>query len=52
MECPLCGHLKVHKRGKMPSGVQRYFCLACHQTFNERFDSSTIIVTFMTKKVL
>ncbi|WP_235611943.1 hypothetical protein, partial [Gloeocapsopsis dulcis] len=24
MECPLCGHVKVHKHGKMPSGVQRY----------------------------
>jgi transposase-like protein len=39
MECPLCGHLKVHKHGKMPSGVQRYFCSGCTQTFNERFDT-------------
>ena len=39
MECPLCGHLKVHKHGKMPSGVQRYFCPSCTQTFNERFDT-------------
>ncbi|MBI4781410.1 MAG: IS1 family transposase [Oscillatoriophycideae cyanobacterium NC_groundwater_1537_Pr4_S-0.65um_50_18] len=27
MKCPLCGHLKVHKHGKTPSGVQRYLCL-------------------------
>jgi transposase-like protein len=39
MECPLCGHLKVHKHGKMPSGVQRYFCPVCQETFNERFDT-------------
>lgn len=39
MKCPLCGHLKVHKHGKMPSGVQRYFCPGCRQTFNERFDT-------------
>lgn len=39
MECPLCGHWKVHKHGKMPSGVQRYFCPSCTQTFNERFDT-------------
>lgn len=23
----------------MPSGVQRYFCPGCRQTFNERFDT-------------
>jgi transposase-like protein len=23
----------------MPNGHQRYFCPACHQTFNERFDT-------------
>ncbi len=39
MECPLCGHLKVHKHGKMPNGVQRYFCPDCRQTFNERFET-------------
>jgi transposase-like protein len=39
MECPLCGYLKVHKHGKMPSGVQRYFCPGCTQTFNKRFDT-------------
>jgi len=39
MECPLCGHVKAHKHGKMPNGYQRYFCPACRQTFNERFDT-------------
>ncbi len=39
MECPLCGYLKVRKHGKMSSGVQRYFCPGCRQTFNERFDT-------------
>jgi transposase-like protein len=39
MECLLCGHLKVHKHGKMPTGIQRYFCPSCGQTFNERFDT-------------
>jgi transposase-like protein len=39
MECPLCGHAKAHKHGKMPNGYQRYFCPACNQTFNERFDT-------------
>ncbi|MBF2002826.1 MAG: IS1 family transposase [Synechococcales cyanobacterium M58_A2018_015] len=32
MECPLCGHSKTHKHGKMPNGHQRYLCPACHQT--------------------
>ncbi len=39
MECPLCGHTKAHKHGKMPNGHQRYLCPACHQTFSESFDS-------------
>ena len=39
MECRLCGHCKVHKHGKMPSGQQRYFCPNCQQTFSERFDT-------------
>lgn len=39
MECPLCGHRKAHKHGKMPNGHQRYLCPACHQTFCESFDS-------------
>ncbi len=39
MECPLCGHIKAHKHGKMPNGHQRYFCPACQQTFCESFDS-------------
>lgn len=39
MECPLCGHPKAHKHGKMPNGHQRYLCLAFHQTFSENFNS-------------
>jgi len=39
MECPLCGHAKAHKQGKMPNGHQRYRCPTCHQTFCESFDS-------------
>lgn len=39
MECPLCGHAKAHKHGKMPNGHQRYRCPTCHQTFSESFDS-------------
>lgn len=39
MQCPLCGHSKAHKHGKMPNGHQRYLCPACHQTFSESFDS-------------
>ena len=39
MECPLCGHPKAHKHGKMPNGHQRYLCIACQQTFSENFDS-------------
>lgn len=39
MNCPLCGHLKAHKHGKMPNGYQRYCCPACRQTFTERFDT-------------
>jgi len=39
MECPLCGHTKAHKHGKMPNGHQRYLCPVCHQTFSESFDS-------------
>ena len=39
MECPLCGHPKAHKHGKMPNGHQRYLCTACSQTFCENFDS-------------
>jgi transposase-like protein len=39
MECRLCGHCKVHKHGKMPSGQQRYFCPHCQQTFSESFDT-------------
>ncbi len=39
MQCPLCGHPKDHKHGKMPNGHQRYLCPACHQTFSESFDS-------------
>ncbi|WP_448527577.1 IS1/IS1595 family N-terminal zinc-binding domain-containing protein, partial [Parathermosynechococcus lividus] len=32
MECPLCGHPKAHKHGKMPNGHQRYLCPTCNQT--------------------
>ena len=39
MDCPLCGHTKAHKHGKMPNGHQRYLCPACYQTFSESFDS-------------
>ena len=39
MDCPLCGHAKAHKHGKMPNGHQRYLCPACSQTFSENFDS-------------
>ncbi len=39
MECPLWGHVKAHRHGKMPNGHQRYLCPACHQTFSESFDS-------------
>ena len=39
MECPLCGHAKAHRHGRMPNGYQRYLCPACHQTFSESFDS-------------
>jgi transposase-like protein len=39
MDCPLCGHVKPHKHGKMPNGHQRYFCPACRQTFTESFES-------------
>ncbi|MBD1853998.1 IS1 family transposase [Leptolyngbya sp. FACHB-1624] len=39
MECPLCGHAKAYKHGKMPNGHQRYLCPACNQTFLENFDS-------------
>lgn len=39
MECPLCGHRKAHKHGRMPNGHQRYLCPICHQTFSESFDS-------------
>ncbi len=39
MDCPLCGHTKTHKHGKMPHSHQRYLCPACNQTFSESFDS-------------
>ncbi len=39
MQCPLCGHFKAHKHGKMPNGHQRYLCPVCKQTFSESFDS-------------
>lgn len=39
MECPLCGHSKAHKHGKLANGHQRYLCPACHQTFCESFDT-------------
>ena len=39
MNCPLCGHAKSHKHGKMPNGHQRYLCPACKQTFSENFDT-------------
>ncbi len=39
MDCPLCGHAKAHKHGKMPNGHQRYLCPICKQTFSESFDS-------------
>ena len=39
MQCPLCGHLKAHKHGKMPNQKQRYRCPACRQTFTEQFDT-------------
>jgi transposase-like protein len=39
MECPLCGHHKAYKHGKIPNGHQRYLCPACQQTFSESFDS-------------
>ncbi len=39
MDCPLCGHTKTHKHGKMSNGHQRYLCPTCHQTFSESFDS-------------
>ena len=39
MECPLCGHHKAHKHGKIPNGHQRYLCPASQQTISESFDS-------------
>src|SRR4028118_1103881 len=39
MQCPLCGHVKAHKHGRMPNGHQRYLCPICKQTFSESFDS-------------
>ena len=39
MQCPLCGHPKAHKHGKMPNQKQRYRCPACQQTFTEQFDT-------------
>ena len=39
MQCPLCGHPKAHKHGKMPNSIQRYRCPNCRQTFSERFDT-------------
>lgn len=39
MHCPLCGHPKVYKHGKMPNGHQRFRCLLCKQTFSETFDT-------------
>ncbi|OLP20046.1 hypothetical protein BST81_02065 [Leptolyngbya sp. 'hensonii'] len=40
MEGLRCGHPNTHKHGKPPNGGQRYFCLQCQQTFNERFDTT------------
>lgn len=39
MHCPLCGHPYLHKHGKTSKGSQRYFCLKCHQTFTDTFDT-------------
>ena len=39
MNCPLCGHTKTHKHGRMPNNHQRYLCPTCGQTFSENFDS-------------
>ncbi|NJR55291.1 MAG: IS1 family transposase [Acaryochloris sp. CRU_2_0] len=35
----MCGHLKTHKHGKTSKGSQRYFCVKCHQTFTDTFDT-------------
>ena len=39
MECPLCGHHKVHKHGRTTKGSQRYYCPECLQTFTDTFDT-------------
>ncbi len=39
MKCPLCGHSKTHKHGKISKGSQRYFCRACQQSFTDSFDT-------------
>ena len=39
MECPLCGHQKIHKHGKTSKGSQRYYCPVCKQSFTDTFDT-------------
>ena len=39
MQCPLCGHDRVHKHGKTSKGGQRYLCPCCAKTFTDTFDT-------------
>ena len=39
MQCPLCGHSKAYKHGKIASGKQGYHCAVCNRTFTETSDT-------------
>jgi transposase-like protein len=39
MQCPFCGHGKLHKHGRTRKGRQRFKCPKCQQTFTESFDT-------------
>lgn len=39
MQCPLCGHPKIHKQGKTSKGSQCYRYPHCHPTFSKTFDT-------------
>ena len=34
--CPFCGSVHFKKNGKDKNGHQRYICLDCHKSFNDR----------------